>query len=146
MAGSSSNGGTMPTPLVSTAWVADHLNEKDLRILDCSVKPLPTADGGYAFADGRDDWAGRIAGSVNVPIDTLIDPAHGGYLPVDALAQRFEPSGAADAERVITYCGGGVAACSNALSLVRLGHKNVAVYDGSLEEWTADPDAPMETS
>ena len=31
-----------------------------------------------------------------------------------------------------------------ATSLARLGHRNVAVYDGSMSEWSADPDAPME--
>jgi thiosulfate/3-mercaptopyruvate sulfurtransferase len=29
--------------------------------------------------------------------------------------------------------------------LTLLGHENVAVYDGSLAEWTSDPDTPMET-
>jgi len=32
-----------------------------------------------------------------------------------------------------------------ALALTRLGHPSVAVYDGSMSEWTRDPDLPMET-
>jgi len=32
-----------------------------------------------------------------------------------------------------------------ALALVMLGCDNVALYDGSLAEWTADPALPMET-
>ena len=43
------------------------------------------------------------------------------------------------------YCGGGIAACNTALLLTRLGHENVAVYDGSMMEWSADPSLPMET-
>ena len=39
---------------------------------------------------------------------------------------------------------GGIAASSNALALTMLGHSNVAVYDGSLSEWTADPAMPLE--
>jgi len=31
------------------------------------------------------------------------------------------------------------------LALTIAGHDNVAVYDGSLTEWTADPNMPMET-
>ena len=46
--------------------------------------------------------------------------------------------------RVITYCGGGIAASSDAFILTRLGFPNVAVYIGSLQEWTADPANPME--
>lgn len=44
--------------------------------------------------------------------------------------------------RAVTYCGGGIAASSAAL-LTLLGHDDVAVYDGSLSEWAADPSLPM---
>ncbi len=46
--------------------------------------------------------------------------------------------------RVITYSGGGIAASSDAFILTRLGFPDVAVYMGSLQEWTADPANPME--
>jgi thiosulfate/3-mercaptopyruvate sulfurtransferase len=46
---------------------------------------------------------------------------------------------------VLTYCGGGIAASSDAFVLVLLGHERVAVYDASLSEWAADPSLPMET-
>ncbi|MET0928742.1 MAG: rhodanese-like domain-containing protein [Aeromicrobium sp.] len=42
------------------------------------------------------------------------------------------------------YCGGGVAACADALALTLLGEKDVAVYDSSYEEWAADPTLPVE--
>jgi thiosulfate/3-mercaptopyruvate sulfurtransferase len=45
--------------------------------------------------------------------------------------------------RVITYCGGGVAASAVAFSMNRLGFDDVAVYMGSLQEWTANPANPM---
>ena len=32
-----------------------------------------------------------------------------------------------------------------AFALTLLGHTRVAVYDGSLDEWSRDPDLPMET-
>jgi thiosulfate/3-mercaptopyruvate sulfurtransferase len=47
---------------------------------------------------------------------------------------------------VITYCGGGIAASSDAFALTLLGVTNIAVYDGSLLEWAADPALPMETA
>ena len=46
--------------------------------------------------------------------------------------------------RVITYCGGGIAASADALALVMLGHPDVKLYDGSLLEWAADASLPME--
>ena len=45
--------------------------------------------------------------------------------------------------RAITYCGGGIAASSNAFVMTRLGFTNVAVYTASLQEWAADPALPM---
>jgi thiosulfate/3-mercaptopyruvate sulfurtransferase len=44
---------------------------------------------------------------------------------------------------VITYCGGGIAASLDAFALHLVGRDDVAVYDGSLMEWTRDPSLPM---
>ncbi len=46
--------------------------------------------------------------------------------------------------RLITYCGGGIAASSTAFVMTRLGYSDIAVYTGSLQEWAADPTNPME--
>jgi thiosulfate/3-mercaptopyruvate sulfurtransferase len=88
---------------------------------------------------------GRIPRSVNVHCDTLLDPQTGAYLDPASLRALFDEAGVLAADRVITYCGGGIAASSDALALVAIGMGEVAVYDGSMTEWTADPDTPMET-
>jgi len=88
--------------------------------------------------------AGRIPGSTNVDYQSLVDPQTHAYLSAEHLRELFEAAGAMSADRVITYCGAGIAASSDALALTLLGKKNVAVYDGSLMEWTADPTLPME--
>ena len=41
-------------------------------------------------------------------------------------------------ERIITYCGGGIAATVNAIAHLIAGHENVSVYDGSLMEWMGE--------
>jgi thiosulfate/3-mercaptopyruvate sulfurtransferase len=83
---------------------------------------------------------GHIPGAVNIPVFSALDET-GHYRSLDALATLFE--GARD-DRAITYCGGGIAAASNAFVMTRLGFTDVAVYAASLEEWTADPDNPMQ--
>lgn len=88
---------------------------------------------------------GRIADSQNVPARSLVDPKTHAYLPLDQLRKQFEASGALGSGRVITYCGGGIAASSDAFVLAMLGHDNIAVYDASLGEWAADPSLPMHT-
>lgn len=87
---------------------------------------------------------GRIPGSANVHCDALLDPETGAYLDAARMREMFEEAGALNADRVITYCGGGIAASSDALALVALGASNVSVYDGSMAEWTADPETPLE--
>ena len=57
----------------------------------------------------------------------------------------MQAAGLLDAPRVIAYCGGGIAATSVAFTLARLGATDVAVYDGSLVDWSSDPLLPMET-
>jgi thiosulfate/3-mercaptopyruvate sulfurtransferase len=87
---------------------------------------------------------GRIAGSVNVPAGELVDPATHAYLPAEVLREKFTQAGVLDARRVVTYCGAGIAASSDAFVLTLLGRDDVAVYDASLSEWAVDPTLPME--
>ena len=88
---------------------------------------------------------GRIPGSVNVPFATNVDVETQHFADDTTLERRFSDVDALGKDKVITYCGGGIAACSTALLLTRLGVDNVAVYDGSMTEWAGDPDLPMET-
>ncbi len=85
--------------------------------------------------------AGHIPGSVSVPARSLVDPETRRLLEPGQLAERLEP--VAPGERVILYCAAGIAATSAALALTLLGHTGLAVYDGSLNEWSADPDAAL---
>src|SRR5688500_1250763 len=88
--------------------------------------------------------AGRIAGSTNVTARDLVDPNTHAYLPADQLRAKFAAAGALNAGRVITYCGAGIAASSDAFVLTLLGHEGVSLYDASLSEWGHDAALPME--
>jgi thiosulfate/3-mercaptopyruvate sulfurtransferase len=79
--------------------------------------------------------ASHIVGSTCLP---CLDLMHGMdyFLPDDKLAQRLKE--VSSNQRIITYCGGGIAAAVNAAAHLITGPKNVAIYDGSMYEWLAE--------
>jgi thiosulfate/3-mercaptopyruvate sulfurtransferase len=87
---------------------------------------------------------GHIPTSVNVSFLGVLNSETNAYLPLADIRAQFASAGALGKDRIITYCGGGIAACSDAFLLTVLGAKNVAVYDGSMTEWAADPELPLE--
>jgi thiosulfate/3-mercaptopyruvate sulfurtransferase len=87
--------------------------------------------------------AGRIPGSVNVYAHSLVDPDTHRLLPAEELRERLSAVGALGGERVVAYCGGGISATLDAFALTLLGATDVAVYDGSMAEWVADPARPL---
>lgn len=86
---------------------------------------------------------GHIPGSVNLPYAELLDPPTGTMLSAAALTRRFRDAGVRSDRPMVTTCGSGVTAAILALGLYLLGHKEVAVYDGSWSEWGARDDAPI---
>ncbi|MFB6310037.1 MAG: sulfurtransferase [Salinirussus sp.] len=133
-----------PEYVVDKEIVREAIDDPDTKLVN-ALRPEDFAGTGRPIKYGR---PGRIPASVNVP-------AHGEagivrdeletYMDRPALKGQFEDVEALDAERVITYCGGGIAASSVAFALELVGHDNVAVYDRSLSEWGRDESLPMVT-
>ncbi|MEO8038074.1 MAG: sulfurtransferase [Betaproteobacteria bacterium] len=83
---------------------------------------------------------GHVSGSINVPAVDVVD-ANNVFKPAAELRRLFaEPLAK---PKIITYCGGGIAATSATLVLTMLGHDDVRVYDASMSEWANDPSLPM---
>ena len=121
------------------ARVAAAIDAPDVRIVNALMPEQHAGKGGVHY--GR---AGRIPGSCNVASRGLLDPKTNALLPIDELRRRFGDAGLLGEERVIAYCGGGIAASLTALALAALGKDDVEVYIHSLQEWANDPDMPME--
>ncbi|MFZ0387666.1 MAG: rhodanese-like domain-containing protein [Solirubrobacteraceae bacterium] len=88
------------------------------------------------------DRPGHIPGSTNIHQIEFVD-ARGLLLGHDELRSRFAAAGVDVHKPVITYCNAGISAALGALVLNELGNRDVAVFDGGLEEWNADPERPV---
>ncbi|MBX3100848.1 MAG: sulfurtransferase [Salinibacterium sp.] len=139
---------TWSASAVRAAWVSKsellQRTPDDTRPLVCG---LPA--GSFTGADfTRYDRRGRIPGSVNVSSRDLFT-ADGHVKTRVELILAYDAAGIDIAEgsddEVLLYCGGGISAAGNALTLAAIGKKAVRIYDGSLEEWSADPSLPLDS-
>jgi thiosulfate/3-mercaptopyruvate sulfurtransferase len=85
---------------------------------------------------------GHIPSSLGLPARTLLSPDGRMRSPAE-LAQAVAgiPD---DGSPVTVYCGGGISAALLAHALRLVGREQVTIYDGSLEEWSADPALPLD--
>ncbi|WP_106401951.1 sulfurtransferase [Actinocorallia populi] len=90
-----------------------------------------------------DPVAGHIPGAVNAPTWGNVG-VDGRFLPGRLLRERFAALGATDAAEVGVYCGSGVTAAHEVLSL-NLAGVPAALYVGSWSNWVADPMNPVAT-
>jgi thiosulfate/3-mercaptopyruvate sulfurtransferase len=125
-----------PELIVDRDEVLAAIDDDTVSIIDS----LPAAH--YRGETQMYDRPGHIPSASNIPVFSALDDT-GRYRPTDELEAIFE--GDRDG-RAITYCGGGIAASSNAFVMTRLGFKDVAVYTASLQEWAADPANPLKVS
>ena len=79
----------------------------------------------------------------NPPAGALIDPSTNRFLDAGGLAAHFAAAGVDDDRPVIAYCGGGISATVDLFALRLLG-RDGRLFDGSLTEWSARADLPLE--
>jgi len=100
----------------------------------------------YAGAVSAAGRGGHIPGARNVPYARLVDPQTGRFLPAGELAKAFADAGI-DVTRlpreVVVYCNGGISCTVPQNALRMLGRDDVAVYDGSWNEWGNDDSRPV---
>jgi thiosulfate/3-mercaptopyruvate sulfurtransferase len=120
--------------------VARALGRADVLLID--ARP-PDQYAGTSSAAARN---GHIPGARNVPYARLVDPHTGRFLAQPDLARVFAEAGV-DVQRlpreVVVYCNGGVSCTVPQNALRLLGRDDVAVYDGSWNEWGNDESRPI---
>ncbi|MCS7300917.1 MAG: sulfurtransferase [Fimbriimonadales bacterium] len=117
--------------LVSTEWLAQRLNDANLRIIDARGA-LP------AYLQEH------IPNAIFLSTETL-RVSKGGIpgqlLPPERLAEIFGAMGISAASEVVVYSSADdafSAATYTALALIAIGHTRIAVLDGGIEKWKAE--------
>lgn len=128
----------LPTPLVSTDWLAEHLGDPELRVVDASTY-LPTA-GRNARAEYL---AAHVPGAVFADLDWLSDetsPLPHTFPTAAQFGARIGALGIGNGHAVVVYDGSGQNFSAPRLwfMLRAFGHERVAVLDGGLPRWTAE--------
>lgn len=125
------------TPLVAAEWLADHLDEPDLRVVDCRWR-MDDPDAGRAA------WsAGHIPGATYMSLDNdLAAPTGPGRHPLptwETFAATLGHHGISNTSTVVVYDDTGAAFAGRLWWMLRaIGHTNVAVLDGGLGAWNGD--------
>ncbi len=128
-------------PLVSTSWLAGHLEEPRLRIFDTTVHMQHKPGGGYLTESGYQDWrqahipgAGflDLAGEFSDPDSDIPFTMP----PAERFCQLAAEHGVADDSAVVLYSHGPVMWATRAWWMFRsVGFANVAVLDGGWQAW-----------
>jgi thiosulfate/3-mercaptopyruvate sulfurtransferase len=109
---------------------------------------LDARTAGRFHATEPEIWPGRrsghIPGAHNLPYGQLLKPDMT-FKDADAIRALYEGAGIDLKQPVVTSCGSGITACVLAFGLHLIGHRDVAVYDGSWAEWGLPGDTPVAT-
>lgn len=125
---------TVPSPLVSTDWLAEHLDSPDVRVADASWY-LPQHQ-----RDARAEYeSAHIPGAVFFDIDDLSDETSAlphMLAPPVKFASRMRKLGLGDGNLIVVYDGAGIYSAPRAWWMLKtMGHADVVVLDGGLPTW-----------
>lgn len=126
-----------PKTLVSTDWLAAHMKDPDLRVLDASWHMPDTGRDARAEYD-----AGHIPGARFFDIDEISDlRSNLPHMapPPEKFISRMRAMGVGDGHQVVVYDASGLFSAARVWWLFRLmGKTDVAVLDGGLPKWKAE--------
>jgi thiosulfate/3-mercaptopyruvate sulfurtransferase len=124
-------------PLVSTDWLAAHLDDPKVRIVDASYK-MP----GVTPLAADDYLAAHIPGAVFFDVNAIADhddPRPHMFPGAEQFARDVSALGISSGDTVIAYDAGGWVAAPRAWWMfLAFGHRAVKVLDGGLKKWRAE--------
>lgn len=127
----------MRSPLVTTEWLAEHIEAPDIRIADASWHLSDMA------RDAKADYqSAHIPRAVFFDIEDLSDETallpHM-LAPAAKFASRMRKLGLGDGNLIVVYDTVGIYSSPRAWWMLRaMGHEDVVVLDGGLHKWRAE--------
>lgn len=124
-----------PDALVSTEWLAQHINAPDVRVVD-GTSYMPNQD-----QNGQDQYDKQhIPGAVYFDINDIADETNPlpHMLPsAEKFSSKVRKLGLGDGNKIVVYdANGGYLAAARVWWMFRVfGHEDVAVLDGGLQKW-----------
>lgn len=130
--------------LVTPHWLAEHLSDPAVRILDCTTHMHPQPVGPSKIVSGRPDYlAAHIPGAQHVDmVEDLSDP-DGAYpytLPPPAQIERLlSRLGISNDHRIILYGSSSLMTQTRAWYVLHaMGHRDIALLDGGFALWRSE--------
>lgn len=121
---------------VDADWVAERIEAAGIVLFDAR------SNAQYAGEEEDVEYRlGHIPGAVSMPLAELYDQS-GKLRHTEELERLFRNAGYTPGDTVVSYCVTGVLATGVGYAARHLGYE-FRVYDGSMEEWRADPERPM---
>ncbi|MFF4394585.1 sulfurtransferase [Streptomyces sp. NPDC001480] len=133
----------LPGPLVDDAWLAEHLDDPRLVVLDATaLLPSPRHDGDHRSASGRPGWAERhLPGSRHADLTSDFSdpgaPCHFAVPTPEALSAALARLGVGEGSEVVAYDTGGGIWAARLWWMLRAISVPAAVLDGGLAAWQA---------
>ena len=133
-----------PDLLVTTDWLAEHLDDPDLRVFECTVFLRPRDGGGYRVEGGIAEWeAGHIPGSgfLDLQQDFSDNDQRLRFMMLGeaAFAEAAGRQGIAETDRIVLYDRLGSMWAARLWWMFRaMGATRAAVLDGGWTKWLAE--------
>jgi thiosulfate/3-mercaptopyruvate sulfurtransferase len=126
---------THPEVVVNADWVAAHLEDKSVAIVDARGAQF------YQGHGGGMPRAGHIPGAINIQFSSLVDSTNR-LKSKEELVKLFDAAGVKPGVTVVTYCHIGQQASLVYFVAKYLGYE-ARLYDGSFEDWSSRDDLPV---
>lgn len=127
--------------LVEPAWLAEHLQDPDLRILDCTTYMVPQPVGASTIVSGLPDYErGHVPGAQHVDMVEDMSAPDGEFpytLPsAGQMEQLMSRLGVANHHHIVLYGRGHIPTITRCWYVLHaLGHERVSVLNGGMERW-----------